>query len=162
MLEAHPSAQGHISIAQLRDVILPILKEKLGQSKTPMMQRGDVAREAKVVVAEYLSSRSIELNLLDQRDLVTSLTNGYLSGVSPSPVVTATNDVPQTAGSAPAAPAAERLSGSDATVRNPSRNSVDLAKVKLQPLVLERIDTSVAAKMKRESLGADLRGLVSE
>ena len=46
--------------------------------------------------------------------------------------------------------------------RGASRASVDQAKLKLQPMVLERIDTSAAARMAREDLARDLSGLVAE
>ncbi|MDP9128402.1 MAG: CpaF family protein [Pseudomonadota bacterium] len=50
----------------------------------------------------------------------------------------------------------------DPYARNPSRASVEQAKLKLHPLVLERIDTSAAAKMAREDLARDLTGLTTE
>ena len=50
----------------------------------------------------------------------------------------------------------------DPYARNPSKASIEQAKVKLQPLVLERIDTSAAAKLPREELSRDLTGLIAE
>lgn len=152
------------SIALLRDRILPILKEKMPADKAQWLPRGDIAREAKLAAADYITSNKIELNLLDQRDLVTALVNGFLSGVpsranSPAPIpLQAANS------SSLGAPVAEAppLSTHDPYARNPSRASVDTAKLKLQPMVLERIDTSAAAKMKREELARDLRGLINE
>lgn len=165
-MSLNPSASepGGASIAILRDRILPVLKEKLPGEKAQWMPRGDVAREAKLVAADYITANKIELNLLDQRDLVTSLVNGFLNGVTQRPASSAVS-----ASSLAAAPSVGELKAveippatHDPYARNPSRASVEQAKLKLQPLVLERIDTSAAAKMKREELGRDLRGLINE
>ena len=147
-----------MSIAALRDRILPVLREKMPNEKAQWMPRGDIAREAKLVAAEFIHANKIELNLLDQRDLVTSLVNGFLNGVpsraeAPPAVLRAAAGAEAEPSSAPSA---------DPYARNPSRASVDQAKLKLQPMVLERIDTSAAARMKREELARDLRGLVNE
>lgn len=157
----NPSSQeATASIATLRDLILPVLKEKVPSDKAQWMPRGDVAREAKLVAADYITAHKIELNLLDQRDLVTALVNGFLGSV---PTRAANSSQPMRAANASAPEmAAEAPVSSDPYARNPSRASVDQAKLKLQPMVLERIDTSAAAKMKRDELGRDLRGLINE
>ncbi len=67
------------TIPSLRDRILPKLKEKIPAEKAQWTPRSDVAREAKQITAEFLSANQIELNLLDQRDLVTSLVNTFLA-----------------------------------------------------------------------------------
>jgi pilus assembly protein CpaF len=50
----------------------------------------------------------------------------------------------------------------DPLVRNPSKATVDQAKIKIQPMLLDRIDTSAAARMARDDLSRDITGLVSE
>jgi pilus assembly protein CpaF len=160
------AAGAEVSIAGLRDRILPLLKEKIPTEKAQWMARGDVAREVKLVAADYITVNKIELNLLDQRDLVTSLVNGFLNGAPKLPRVD-----PPPAAAQPTMPAVVSSgvepmiappAHTDPYARNPSRASVEQAKIKLQPLVLERIDTSAAAKMKRDELARDLRGLISE
>ncbi|MDE2029370.1 MAG: CpaF family protein [Alphaproteobacteria bacterium] len=97
----------------------------------------------------------MELNLLDQRDLVTSLVNAFMSeyaAAAPAPAAAASAPEPQ-ADEPPPAPV---------FTRNPSRASVEQAKLKLQPMILERIDTSAAAKLPREDLSRDLTGLLAE
>jgi pilus assembly protein CpaF len=155
------SQGGDLTIAELRDHILPFLRERLSTEKANWMARADVAREAKLAAAAYISTNKIELNLLDQRDLVTSLVNSFLNGVASRPQTTSASLPPVAAPTAAEAPVAI-LSTGDPYARNPSRVSVEQAKLKLQPLVLERIDTSAAAKMRREELGSDLRGLTTE
>src|SRR5262249_46101752 len=154
------------------DRIMPVLKTRIPAEKARWVPRSEVAREAKQTAADFLAQGRIELNLLDQRDLITSLVNAFMAenpsaetrpASSPSndamPAAAATN-TPTTSAPLEAHGTAPALR--DAYARNPSRVSVEQAKLKLQPLVLERIDTSAAAKMPREALARDLKGLVAE
>jgi pilus assembly protein CpaF len=170
------------TIPMLRDRILPRLQEKLPAEKARWIARGEVAKEAKQATMDFLAANRIEINLLDQRDLVTSLVNGFLSGmgamqpaISPSaPAMTAPMPAPAETVSS-AAPAATTMMAAakaplepqvarpvDPYARNPSRGTIEQVKRKLHPIVMERIDTSAAAKMARDDLGRDLTGLVAE
>jgi pilus assembly protein CpaF len=169
------------TIPMLRDRIMPKLREKLPLEKARWTPRGDIAREAKQVTADFLVANRVELNLLDQRDLVTTLVNSFMAeGMTaspPPPVAASGGDAPasipirsviptsSTTGNmavgAPLEPPPPTTT-TDPYARNPSRASVEQAKLKLQPIVLERIDTSAAAKMGRKDLGRDLTGLVTE
>ena len=100
--EGGPSNAADMTIPTLRDRILPLLRDKIPADKARWTPRADVAREAKIVTAEYLAKNRLELNLLDQRDLVTSLVNGFLAESAAAP--------------APAAP-----SGGDAEARSPQQ-----------------------------------------
>ena len=154
------------TIGTLRDRMLPVLLEKYPVAKLAEMSRSDVARDIKQLVSDFLGKNRIELNLLDQRDLVTALTNSALSQITPA----APQTMPPAA--APALPAPEYEPAAEkpeptlksllTPQRTGSRASVDLAKLKLQPLVLERIDTSQAARMAREDLQRDLGLLVAD
>jgi pilus assembly protein CpaF len=152
------------TIATLRDRVMPLLREKVPTEKVKWTPRADVAREAKLVVSDFLTTARMELNLLDQRDLVTSLVNSFMAetaGAAPPPAA-----VSAPAALAPGASAEmhehESAPAEDPYARNPSRASIEQAKLKLQPLVLERIDTSAAAKLPREELSRDLTGLIAE
>jgi pilus assembly protein CpaF len=167
------------TIATLCNRILPVFREKFPGNKLSALSRAEVAREAKLLVTEFLTKNRIDLNLLDQRDLVTALVNDTLTQ-NTSLSAPAVIPVAQTA--AATRPASETpaesvitpnapppklaseigLSALLSPARGTSRASVDQAKLKLQPLVLERIDTSAAARMAREDLARDLGGLVAE
>jgi pilus assembly protein CpaF len=187
MTPADGSPPPDMTIPLLRDRVLPFLKERLPAEKARWTARGDVAREAKQAVTDFLAKNHIELNLLDQRDLVTALVNGILAEAAtatkpaettPASAPTATpapagSDVPKalpirsvipTASTTANIPLEAQLEPpkQDPYARNPSRASIEQAKVKLHPIVMERIDTSAAAKMKREDLSRDLSGLVAE
>ena len=171
------------TIPVLRDRAIPFLKERIPADKARWMPRVDVVKEAKIVIGEFLEKNGLELNLLDQRDLVTAVVNAFLSGAAsqnpPSPSTgTTEGDAPghlpvksviptaTTSGNIPLGaplepPAADPYARTDAP-RNTSRDSVGQAKTKIQAVLLERIDTSAAAKMAREDLSRDITGLVSE
>jgi pilus assembly protein CpaF len=172
------------TIPALRDLIFPILREKFPLEKVRWTSRADVVRDTKLTVAEFLLKNSVEINLLDQRDLVTAIVNKLLSGaplsagtsdaapatsVKPISAAATTTTVATSAVESPTAeaqppppPPPLPPPPSDAPVRASSRSSVDIAKNKLQPIVLERIDTSAAARMSREDLARDLIGLLAE
>lgn len=145
---------------------MPTLKEKLPPEKRPDLVRADVAREAKQSVVEYLATNRIELNLLDQRDLVTALVNGFLAENSTEiskPALISAAGIGQKLSGQDAVPAASPETTKPLIhIRNPSYASIEQAKLKLQPLVLERIDTSAAAKMARIDLARDLSVLVAD
>lgn len=165
---------GDMTIFHLRDKVLPILSQQFPADKARWATRADIAKAAKTAVADYLTQNKMELNLLDQRDLVTSLVNGFIaSGIvaTPAPAAPDAKDGP------PSLPIKSVIPTSQITgnheleaplapprmdIRNSSRGSVDQAKLVLQPIVLERIDTSAAAKMSREDLSRDLTGLIAD
>ncbi len=161
-----------MTIPTLRDRILPELRMRMPIDKARLTPRADVAREAKHVVATYLAGNRLELNLLDQRDLVTALVNSFLVESSSAALGTRT-DAPASLPLKSVIPTSSTTANitlgallepphGETYARPSSRSSVDQAKTKLQPIVLERIDTSAAAKMSREDLGRDLTGLVTE
>ncbi|MDD3030227.1 MAG: CpaF family protein [Alphaproteobacteria bacterium] len=149
------------SFAALRDRLLPVLRKAIPPKQAGLTARADIAREAKRAVNELVETASIELNLLDQRDLVTALTNAFVAETAGN--APAESPVPENEGDNDNALSAlaptERV---DPYVRDPSRASVEHAKIKLQPIVLERIDASLAARLPRTALARDLTGLVTE
>jgi len=77
-----PEGSSHavdMTIPVLRDKVMISLRARLPPEKAKWMPRGDVAKEAKQAAADYLAYNRIELNLLDQRDLVTALINGFFA-----------------------------------------------------------------------------------
>ncbi|MBV8061213.1 MAG: CpaF family protein [Alphaproteobacteria bacterium] len=126
------------------------------------MSRGDIARHCKQKALDYAAEQGLELNLLEQRDLTTFLVNGLLAlvaPVSPSP----SSQQSQT----PSARAEERARAELPPVTPPPAKAVvasgvTQAKQTLQPIILERIDASVAIKMSRHDLERDVALLVGE
>ncbi len=109
--------------------------------------------------------------MLDQRDFVNVLSNTLLgqavkpeSAATAAPLTTSTpasSFVPPTPEvEAPPPPPPRHVE--PIAISTASRTSVGQAKLKLQPLILDRIDTSAAARMVREDLARDLKGLIGE
>jgi len=159
-----------MTIAELRDTLLPLIREKIPAEKAAWTPRGEVAQLAKQLVATYTAANNLELTLLDQRDLVTALVNGFLGGVSPQQRAAAAAAVGTAAPVAPAPEAKGDVAAQPeepdpthaAYARNPARVTIENAKNKLQPIILTRIDTSAAARMKREDLAHDLIVLLAD
>ncbi len=158
------SARIDTSIRGLRERLLPQLRERIPSDKAGSMSRAEIAQIARDVCTQFMAQRELALNALDQRDLITALINGFLA----------------TAGGGAAAATVNRLDSSIAPPRGaqpvsavqapptemprsivPS-NSVDQAKLRLQPILLERIDTSAAAKMDKAQLTHDVTELVKD
>ena len=109
--------------------------------------RVEQARMVEDVIKRTLEQHNLALPPAQYRDLVTSVVNG----VSEAPQV-------QAQANKAAVEAVARVS----TISAASRASIDEAIPKIYPLVMERIDTEVAAKLKREELARQLGGVVAE
>lgn len=136
--------------------------------KLGKLQRADIAQFARDVSLQFFEQQQINLNALDQRDLITALINGYLASVGgnasaatvmrPELVVT---EAPKPV-TTPAAPNAGVTATPMPEMRVMAASSIDQAKLRLQPLLMERIHTSAAAKMDRTQLNRDVTELVTE
>lgn len=121
--------------------------------------RGEIARDVKQLLAVALTQDNIRMNLLDQRDLVTLIVNRVMGEASSAPIV---NPAPianlEELVKLVQPPAADK-----APDKLQTKSPVTLqVKAKIQPMVLDRIDTSAAAKMSREELHRDVAALVSD
>ena len=159
------------TLSVLHDRILPELREELTSEKTAVLTHNDLVKEVKARTTDALARQHMELNLLDQRDLVTALVNSLVpplkSSPLPPPPAPSSGNSPasqeQRGEPEPPAPAEAPRPKDKSFVRSGAgRASVEQAKLKLQPVVLERIDTSAAARMTREDLSRDLTSLVGE
>ncbi len=154
----------------LHNRILPGLLDACPPDKIAASTRNDLVKNIKTHALAFLSQQGLELNLLDQRDLVTALTNTLLAKVSKpeAPLTDSPASAPPPAAEkapeadSPSRPVLSRAKEGEFGQSGGSRASVDQAKIKLQPIVLERIDTSAAARMTREDLSRDLTSLVGE
>jgi len=148
--------------------ILPDIEKAISDGDRLTLSRGELVRQTKSHAIASLHKLGVDLNLLDQRDLVTLLTNTLLSQASPAGGLPAPE--PKAMPPHSEEPVIEHVPVPTPVVRPieiqpisaASRASVDVAKLRLHPLVLERIDTSAAAHMAREDLARDLKSLVTD
>lgn len=157
------------TLVVFRDRIMPELTKAFPKKKIEAMPRMEINREIKNFALAFLSQQGIELNLLDQRDFVNVLSNALLGQAvkSESPSSATLTASTPTSSFVPPAPEVEAPPSpprhiEPMAISTASRTSVGQAKLKLQPLILDRIDTSAAARMVREDLARDLKGLIGE
>ncbi|HYC02570.1 MAG TPA: CpaF family protein, partial [Azospirillaceae bacterium] len=145
--------------------LFPAIARVLPPERAGGMQRGEVAREVKQALADLGDAETRDLNLLDQRDLVTALINALLDAAPRQPAPVEPPPAPMTAPEPPrpAAPPVLRLVEPPEGDRLPvDRASVEQAKARLQGLLIDRIDTSAAARLPREELAKEVGDLVVE
>ncbi|HKF72843.1 MAG TPA: CpaF family protein [Stellaceae bacterium] len=104
--------------------------------------RVEIARQVEDILRRTLDENHVALAQLHFRDLTTLLVNQLLDAGRSSR-------------------ATEPVSRSS-SISAASRATIDDAIPKIYPLVMERIDTEVAAKLKREELSRQLAGVVAE
>jgi pilus assembly protein CpaF len=141
-----------------------ILSAAIGQRLDPVacraMSRGELARLIGEAVASYLSERAIKATLLEQRDLVTALLNELLNrSVEAPPAAAAAAPAPASSSpdflSAPASKPAPQTQGG-------AGQSLDVARRRLQSLLMERMDVAAAAQLPRPELERQVAELIGE
>ena len=168
-----PDDHGKIDTSNraLRDRLLPLMRERITPEQAKKFQRGDIAQVARDLSTQFFAEHSITLNALDHRDLVTTLINSFLTTVAPvaappSPAAPRPADAPGMIPVKSVIPTTQTGSnlelGTDFPENRRVASSVDQAKLRLQPILMERIDTSAAAKMDRPQLTHDVTELVNE
>jgi pilus assembly protein CpaF len=130
-----------------RKHIVPIVKKRISEDEIKNSTRGMLARRIAVILNEWLSATGQELSLVDQRNIIT-----FLIKETTEPLIKKAN--PELTKPALGKDAASATTG----VTN---NIITVAKSKVQGLLLNRIDTVVAATLPRKDLEDQLRGLVS-
>jgi pilus assembly protein CpaF len=161
----------------------PIVAQRLTEQGATNLSRHMLALKVGEIASAELEAMHHSLNLLERRTLIGALisnlptagsdaggSNGQSGASAPTP------NVPITAAAAAQAtapaPAATTLAaqsqvktmstkGQDAASQA-SRQSVEEAKLKIQPLVVDRIDIGAAARLDRDELGRQIGELVGE
>jgi pilus assembly protein CpaF len=187
-----PNPAAETSVAQIARRFAPTVEAGIGAARIASLPRGELATLVKRLCTELLSQERIALNLLDQRQLVTEVLNALVAAhpaaPEPTPVPSSTeaNAVPAWLAQAvieapmpqeitvnspppivetprprptPAAAAPPSVAPPRAAVGSPT---LDDAIVKLQPAVMNKIDTAAAAGMSRDELARELGDILAE
>ena len=147
---ARPDAAGRAkpaatTLEAARLLVEPAIEAAIDVASVTTAGRDDVARQIDEITRQTLEKNHVALPPLQQRDLVTTLLNGLLETAR-----------------AQAARRSPEPAMRSSTISAVSRASIDDAIPRIYPLVMERIDTEVAAKLKREELARQLSGVVAE
>jgi pilus assembly protein CpaF len=182
-------ADGADSMATLGPIIArlqPVVAQRLAEQGALNLSRHMLALKVGEIASAELEGLNHNLNLLERRTLIGALISGLPAatpaetggsnggGALPAPEARTAQpttpgfpaqpaaQVPATVGAATAAGAkAPPPRGQDAS-SVASKQSVEEAKLKIQPLVVDRIDIGAAAKLERAELGRQIGELVAE
>jgi len=132
-------------IEQCCDLVRPILGDHIKPSEATSKNRVALAGTIEKLATEAAQKHSIPIDGLNIRNVVTVLLNEVLTSVKKTGRIGGSEDEP----------AAEKSSGA-------ARGSLQVAQQKIQPILLERIDTAAATKMPREQLFREVEEIVGE
>lgn len=172
-----------VSLERLR----PIIETHIDKQMVAKLSRGALAQQIRMIVSKNAPGVGLDLNLLQERDLVTTLVTA-LAGPAPEaqrqpvqapPPRPNGNGAAQANGTSGAAPtpsngvvSLEQTHGTHAPDDNlddaglqisaASMTSVREAADAIRPLMMERIDAAAAASLPRDELMSQISGLVGE
>jgi pilus assembly protein CpaF len=125
------------------EAIGPYVQERLSTEQIRSLSRGELAKEVETLAAQFCSEQSLDLNSSELRDVVTVLLNDVISSARIS----------------------ERdplLAGQGAREPNAASATIEAAKEKIQPRLMEHIDASAAAELSRVELAEQIGEIVGE
>lgn len=172
-----------VSLERLR----PIIETHIDKQMVAKLSRGALAQQIRMIVSKNAPGVGLDLNLLQERDLVTTLVTA-LAGPAPEaqrqpvqapPPRPNGNGATQQNGTPAAAPTPangvtsleqtngvnvveENLDDSGLQISAASMTSVREAADAIRPLMMERIDAAAAASLPRDELMSQISGLVGE
>ena len=132
------AAPADMTVEEARALVEPAVMAAIDMATARSKQRGDLSKQVEEIVRATLEQNKVTLSLLNQRDVVTALVNVLMEKVKRE--------------SQHAEPG--RTVG--------SRAAIDDAIPRIYPLVMERIDPEVAAKLPRAELSRQLQTVVGE
>lgn len=165
-----------LSLERLR----PIIEANVDRQMVAKLSRGALAQQIRMIVSRNAPTVGLDLNLLQERDLVTTLVTA-LAGPAPEvhrmqpqrpnpPRVNAHGQMNGSSAQAPArhangngsAAPADSDDDNGAQISSASMASVREAADAIRPLMMERIDAAAAASLPRDELMSQISGLVAE
>jgi pilus assembly protein CpaF len=145
-----------VSLERLR----PIIETHIDKQMVAKLSRGALAQQIRMIVSKNAPGVGLDLNLLQERDLVTTLVTA-LAGPAPE----AQRQPVQAPPPRPNGNGAAQPNGTPAAAPTPSNgvtSSVREAADAIRPLMMERIDAAAAASLPRDELMSQISGLVGE
>ena len=143
----------------LRARLLPRIFDKMRPSVARRLPRNQVAGLISDVVIDGLDSEPHDLDLLQQRTLVMTLVDDLLNGRDDQFVgqeLDGEEEAP------PDPPADDQLAVSEASSPSQQKMTVEDAKLRVKPLLMERIDVGLASSLDHQSLTREIDAVVDE
>jgi pilus assembly protein CpaF len=132
------AAPADMTVEEARALVEPAVMAAIDVASARSKQRGDLSKQVEEIVRATLEQNNLTLSLLNQRDVVTAIVNTLMEKVKRD----------------------SQQSEPGRTVG--SRAAIDDAIPRIYPLVMERIDPEVAAKLPRAELSRQLQTVVGE
>jgi len=162
--QATPTRQDLAAIVQL---LQPVVAARFAGQDVAGLPRQSLALKIGEIAAAELDGVDHGLNLIERRVLISELIDDLVAAAAKAAPV-ALLEAPGDAKETPA----KRLGGIGRAAQHPAkaadgagaanRASMDGAKQRVQPVVMERIDVAAAAQLDRDELRRQLRDLVTE
>jgi len=148
---AEPPKNPEVSIEEARLLVEPAVAAAIDASAARGKSRSELARQVEEICRKTLEANKIGVSAVNQRDLVTTILNGVVDAARRDLV----QPEPPRREAAPVEP-------TRTTQAIASRASIEEAIPRIYPMVMERIDPEVAAKLQRSELARQLQAVVGE
>ena len=154
---------GTPALADLVDVVRPIVLARLATPAATRLPRRQLAGEVETVVAEIRQRGRIEIHPDLFRDVVTALLEEIVAKAPDSPIAgdDASEEAPYDVGlglvdlMAPAAPSSRKKDCA-------RTKTIEAAKREIQPILMDRMDIAKAGELPRAELARQIAAIVSE
>ncbi|MGE3968037.1 MAG: CpaF family protein [Dongiaceae bacterium] len=180
------NGNGGDAVSRIAAELRPIVNERFADKDRLLLPRQALAVEISGIVGRELEERGATLNILERRSLIALLVAEIAAKAeaerrivesqatealaeAPAPSRTAEPASPRsqaptadTPSQLAPAPVATHQVGARAKQVSSARNTIESAKNRIQPLVVDRIDLSTAVKLDRAQLTHQIAELVSE
>jgi pilus assembly protein CpaF len=141
------SVVGKPKVLPSKEELVPIVRSRIPGDEIRTLTRGQLAGRILEIVREWASRTEGETDPLAERQLVTALIDDSVAAVQPAPVT-------------PLFPSEPEVSNKGGDAPQPSR--VEMAKLQIQPKLMEKMDFSAASSLERNELAQQLGALVAE
>lgn len=156
-----PTSPSLLDVA--RKHIVPILEKRISTPEARQQPRGTIARKVQQVLSEWLAATGQELTLIDQRNMVTLLVNSVFDRVRKEyPDARNDADANQPLSASSDGKMMPQVGYTVGSVSTQIKETVLNAKSKVQPLLMNRIDTTAAATLPRNELQRQIDVVIAE
>ncbi|MGD9742224.1 MAG: hypothetical protein AB7V53_06250, partial [Dongiaceae bacterium] len=180
------NGNGGDAVSRIAAELRPIVNERFADKDRLLLPRQALAVEISGIVGRELEERGATLNILERRSLIALLVaeiaakaeaerriveSQATEALAEAPAPSRTAEPASPRSQAPAAdtpsqlapaPVATHQVGARAKQVSSARNTIESAKNRIQPLVVDRIDLSTAVKLDRAQLTHQIAELVGE
>jgi pilus assembly protein CpaF len=147
-------------------VIEPVAKQAFPREKVETMSRGELASALESLAMKAASEHGFKLQASDLRDIVTVLINDTLEGTpgaSPAPEQPAKSESRADKKAETKADAKEEdAKAPEAEISKGARETLEAAKDRIQPLLMEQIDVGKASELSRQELAEQIGEIVGD